>query len=142
MNGRAECVRSFPADVNCLGAVQDFVRNFLTNEADVADSAVGSIELAVEEIFVNVALYAYKESETGGEVSIRCFADPDVVSLEFSDGGVPFNPLEQNNPDITLSAEEREPGGLGIFLVKKIMNVIEYRREDGKNVLYMSRKEK
>ncbi|MDR2780507.1 MAG: ATP-binding protein, partial [Synergistaceae bacterium] len=62
------------------------------------------------------------------------------VSLEFVDGGVPFDPLTREDPDITLGAEERELGGLGLFMVKRLMDVVEYRREGEKNVLRMSKR--
>jgi anti-sigma regulatory factor (Ser/Thr protein kinase) len=129
-------VKTFPAGVKSLDAVQDFAGN-LMKEAGVACEAARRVALAVEEVFVNIALYAYQESEAGGEVTVRCGVGPEIVSLEFADEGSPFNPLERGDPDITLGAGEREPGGLGLFIVKKIMDVVEYRREGEKNVLRM-----
>ncbi|MDR3354885.1 MAG: ATP-binding protein [Synergistaceae bacterium] len=132
-------MRTFPADEDCLGAALDFVRGVM-REAGVASDTVIRVELASEEIFVNIALYAYRESESRGDITIRCAAGPEIVSLEFVDSGVPFNPLEREDPDVSLGIEERKPGGLGIFMAKKIMDAVEYRREDGKNFLHMSKR--
>jgi sigma-B regulation protein RsbU (phosphoserine phosphatase) len=131
-------VKAFPADVSSLDAVQDFAGN-LMKEAGIAQEVAGRVALTVEEVFVNIALYAYKKSGTGGEVMVRCGVGPEIVSLEFTDEGSPFNPLEHEDPDVALGAGEREPGGLGLFIVKKIMDAVEYRREGGKNVLRMSK---
>jgi anti-sigma regulatory factor (Ser/Thr protein kinase) len=129
-------VRTFPAEANCLGKALDFILKTM-KDAGVADDEASRVELAAEEVFVNIALYAYKESESRGDVAIRCEAGPKRVFLEFADGGTPFDPLERKLPDISLAAGEREPGGLGIFMVRKIMDAIEYRREEGRNVLSM-----
>jgi sigma-B regulation protein RsbU (phosphoserine phosphatase) len=130
-------MRTFPADVNCLSSVLEFVRNKM-KDAGITDDVMISLELAVEEVFVNIALYAYK-GVTCGDVTIRCEAAPEIASLKFVDGGVPFNPFEIGEPDISAETEAREPGGLGFFMVKTIMDVIEYRHEEGKNVLCMSK---
>jgi anti-sigma regulatory factor (Ser/Thr protein kinase) len=90
------------------------------------------IAIAVEEIFVNICHYAY--SPLVGGVSIRIFAG-DQVTIEFADKGTPYNPLLKADPDVTATAEERAIGGLGIFMVKKIMDAVEYRHEDNKNIL-------
>ena len=84
------------------------------------------IQIAVEEIYVNIASYAYKEKK--GEAIIKIETDQEVpqVSLTFEDYGDPYNPLLKEDPDITLSAEERKIGGLGIYLVKKSMDKVEY----------------
>ena len=92
------------------------------------------IQIAVEEIYVNIASYAYKEKK--GEAIIKIETDQEVpqVSLTFEDYGDPYNPLLKEGPDITLSAEERKIGGLGIYLVKKSMDKVEYKYQDGKNI--------
>ena len=95
------------------------------------------LRLACEEIVMNVTSYAYPE-ETDGFLDIT-IQKADRISIRFEDGGVPFNPLEQSEPDITLSAENREVGGLGIFLCKKLMDSINYRYENGNNVLTMTK---
>ena len=122
---------SIDAKVENLDAVLDFV----TEELDQADCSVKiqtQITVAVEEIFVNIAHYAYTPEV--GDVIIRITSGDEIV-IEFEDKGKPYNPLEKADPDITLNAEEREAGGLGIFLVKKMMDTVEYRREGDKNIL-------
>ena len=96
------------------------------------------IDLAVEEIFVNIAHYAY--SGRGGEAEVSCILSDGVITISFTDKGKPFNPLEKEDPDITLSAEERKIGGLGIFLTKKFMDKVWYVYEDGRNKLSFSKK--
>ena len=113
----------------------DAVLDFVATELEAAECSMKlqtQIAIAVEEVFVNIAHYAYNP-EVGGAV-IRITVG-DEVWIEFEDKGKPYNPLDVADPDITLAAEEREVGGLGIFMVKKIMDEVEYRHEDNKNVL-------
>ena len=93
------------------------------------------MDVAVEEIFVNIASYAYGTGT--GEAAIRFSheTDPDKVVITFIDEGVPYDPLKKEDPDVSLSAEEREIGGLGIFMVKKTMDDMKYQWLDGKNML-------
>ena len=92
------------------------------------------IDVAVEELYVNIASYAYA---TVGPVTIRFEAeqDPLAVFITFIDHGVPYDPLKKPDPDVTLSAEERQIGGLGIYMVKKSMDGIDYEYKDGQNIL-------
>lgn len=97
------------------------------------------LDIAVEELYVNIAHYAYAP-ETG-PAAIRVETEPDrVVAITFVDWGVPFDPLKKPDPDITLSAEERQIGGLGIYMVKKSMDRMEYRHENGMNRLTIAKK--
>ena len=98
------------------------------------------LDVAIDELFCNIASYAYGAGE--GKATVRFDYDPAArrVILSFIDEGVPFNPLESDEPDVSLSAEERAIGGLGIFLVKKTMDGMDYRREDGKNILTIRKK--
>jgi len=95
------------------------------------------IDVAVEEIFVNVASYAYEDGN--GSCTIQVDTDPvnSYVTITFIDEGIPYNPLAKEDPDVTLSADEREIGGLGIFIVKKSMDKTAYERKDNKNVFSM-----
>lgn len=99
---------------------------------------VMAINVAVEEIFVNVCYYAYEGIENKG-VEISCSFDDDVEKITFIDEGIPFNPLERRDPDVNISAEERNIGGLGIYMVKKTMDKCDYERKDGKNIFSISK---
>lgn len=91
------------------------------------------IDVAVDELFSNIARYAYPGAP--GTAAVRFSCEDRLVSITFLDHGIPFNPLKRPDPDISLPAEEREQGGLGIFLVRKTMDDLEYRFESGMNIL-------
>ena len=97
------------------------------------------IDIAVEEIFVNIAHYAYNPEIGTATVRIEVMNEPSMVDITFIDGGVPYDPLAREDPDVTLSAEERRIGGLGIFMVKKSMDDIEYKYLDGHNILTLKK---
>lgn len=105
-----------------------------TPEVQSVPSLEFTLQLVVEEIVVNIVSYAYPVGKDG-EVTIDVNKTPTAIEISFSDRGVPFNPLEREDPDTTLSAEERPIGGLGIFLVKQMMDSVSYRYEDGHNIL-------
>ena len=129
----------FPAKTDALNDVIGFVEETLeTFECSMKNSM--AICVAIEEVFVNVAHYAYGDGE--GDVSFDISFDTDSreVSFVMKDKGVPFDPLKKADPDITLSAEERTIGGLGIFITKKTMDKVEYTYENGENVLTMIKK--
>lgn len=98
------------------------------------------IGLSVEEAVENVVRYAYDGGIGWLEAGTNLDKDTLVLTIELRDAGKPFNPLDKPDPDITLPANEREMGGLGIFLCKKMMDSISYRYEDGMNVLTMTKK--
>lgn len=96
------------------------------------------LDIAVEEVFVNIANYAYPDGDGSADVHMEFQQDEtgkEQVLLTFMDRGVPFDPVQKEDPDITLSANERQIGGLGIYMVKKSMDGISYRYEDGCNIL-------
>ena len=124
------------ADVKQLGTVMDFISAFL-EESGCDFRTENHIALLVEELFVNIASYAY---ENGGDVDIAAQLFQDSIFITVSDNGKPFNPLEQREPDIKASAEDRPIGGLGIFLAKKLMDSIAYEYRDGKNRLTLMKK--
>ena len=95
------------------------------------------IDVAVEELFVNIAHYAYRPDVGPATVRVEVEKDPPAVSITFIDHGIPYDPLAKEDPDITLSAEERSIGGLGIFMVKKSMDDIDYEYKDGQNILHI-----
>ena len=122
------------ATLENLEVVQNFVSEELENQG-CPMKVMMQIEIAVEEIYVNIVHYAY--NPTVGEATIRCEVtdNPMQVIIQFLDSGVPFDPLAKKDADITLSAEEREIGGLGIFMVKQSMDEVSYEYKEGKNVL-------
>ena len=93
------------------------------------------IDVAVEELFVNIAQYAYAPGIGVATIRVELQEDPLVVVITFIDNGIPYNPLAKEDPDITLSAEERPIGGLGIYMVKKSMDDMSYEYKDGQNIL-------
>lgn len=118
--------------------VADFIDQ-VCEELELSFAVISSIQLAIEEAVVNVINYAYpknKECEAYLEVS----KIDNAVYFVLSDTGVPFDPTAKTDPDLTLSADERPIGGLGIFLVKQIMNEVSYEYSDGKNKLTMIKK--
>lgn len=98
------------------------------------------IEMAVEEIFVNIAHYAYAPEVGKAQVRVEIQEDPLTATITFIDRGKPYDPLAKADPDITLSAEERDIGGLGIFMVKQAMDDVAYEYKDGKNILRVKKK--
>ncbi|MDR1397857.1 MAG: ATP-binding protein [Desulfarculales bacterium] len=128
------CQLKTEAKTENLASVLAFVA---ANIAGAPPRAQKHIEMAVEEVFVNISSYAY-HPETGA-VSVRVSIDKDVVNIEFRDGGVPYNPLLKDDPDITLPGEKRQAGGLGIFMVKQLMDNVAYRREGDMNILTISK---
>ena len=102
---------------------------------NLSNVIANKINVCSEEIFVNIVSYAYKEDFGIAEISIEK-SDNEII-LIFKDEGFEYNPLQKEDPDINLSAEERQIGGLGIFMVKKTVDDIDYRYEDGKNILHI-----
>lgn len=122
------------ATVENIKVVTDFVNEQL-EAMECPMKAQMLIGIAIDELFGNIAHYAYTPDV--GEVTVRVEVteNPLSVVITFIDGGVPYDPLATEDPDTTLSAEERDIGGLGIFMVKKSMDEITYRYEGGKNIL-------
>ena len=130
---------TFPAKVEALPDVLGFVDRML-EAYECPMKAQVAICVAIEEVFVNVAHYAYGEGEGDVTLGIGFDEESRTVTFRMSDKGVPFDPLKKPDPDITLSAEEREIGGLGIFIAKKTMDSITYAYENGENILTMIKK--
>ena len=127
---------SFDAKLEKLPDAIAFVDSFL-EERDCSMRIQMQMDLSIEELFVNVANYAYPEGE--GKVSFRLSEEGRKITIEMSDEGVPFDPLKKPDPDITLSADERPVGGLGVFIVKKHMDSVVYKYENGRNILTMTK---
>ena len=111
---------------------------FVTEQLEAFDCPMKvqtQIEVAVEELFVNIAHYAYSPEIGHATVRVTVSNEPLSVEITFIDNGVPYDPLAKPDPDVTLSAEERKIGGLGIYMVKKSMDDIQYEYKDGRNIL-------
>ena len=122
-----------------LATVQAFVDARLTGAA-CPQKARMQIGLAVEEIFINIASYAYAPDTGMAKVCVSLSGDPLSVSVTFFDRGIPYDPLKKQDPDITLCAQERRIGGLGVFLTKKLMDTVSYEYRDGQNVLTLTKR--
>ena len=130
----------------CVEAVQDglprvfeFIESILLT-VPCSEKERMQLLIAVEEIYVNIAKYAYGE-ENAGVVCIMAEIrnDPPHAAVRFKDEGTPWNPLLHEDPDIDLPTKEREPGGLGIFMAKKLVTVMEYECLDGQNILTLTK---
>ena len=130
---------TFDARLSNLDAVQEFVHTEL-DLTDCSMKASMQIDMAVEELFVNIAHYAYGEGK--GTAVIRCGMNEadGAFEITLSDSGIPYNPLAKEDADTTLSAEERQIGGLGILMVKRTMDIFRYRYEDGRNITTIGKK--
>jgi sigma-B regulation protein RsbU (phosphoserine phosphatase) len=128
--------QTFAAKTDALGDVLEFVEQALESFS-CSMKLHTALCVAIEEVFVNVAHYAYPDGE--GDVTLRIGFDEKsrAVTFRMADKGVPFDPLKKPDPDITLAAEDREIGGLGIFIAKKTMDLLRYDYENGENVLTM-----
>ena len=118
------------------------VIDFATEQLEIRECPMKTsmqLELVIEEIFVNISSYAYHPEIGSATFCMEFVENPDAVLMTFIDGGKPYNPLERDDPDTTLELEERDIGGLGIFLVKKNVDEINYEYADGKNILRMKK---
>ena len=119
------------------------VTEFVNAELEVLGCSMKiqiQLDVAIDELFGNIAHYAYGHDRGTATVRIAFDEDSNTVTLTFIDSGTPFDPLQKDDPDTTLSAKERRIGGLGIFLVKKTMDHMEYRYKDGHNILSITKK--
>lgn len=124
------------AKIENIDAVVEFVNNQLESMG-CSLRAQTQIDIALDELFSNICHYAYKDQGIVGlaMICVKEVPEENSAQITISDEGIPFNPLNQDDPDVTLGLEERGIGGLGIFMVKKTMNDIKYEYRDGKNIL-------
>ena len=125
---------TLPAEVERLPEVLSFIEELL-EQVLCPMKAQMQICVAAEEVFVNIASYAYAPDTGMAELHVECAEDPASVTLTFIDSGRPFDPLAKEDPDVSLPVEEREIGGLGIFMTKKTMDRLHYEYVGGKNRL-------
>lgn len=125
---------TIPATVGNIEKVTAFVDEQL-EQIDCPPKAQMQIDIAIDELFGNIAQYAYNPDTGPATVRVEVTQSPISVVITFIDHGIPYDPLKTAEPDITLSAEERAIGGLGIFMVKKTMDEITYEYKNGQNIL-------
>lgn len=122
------------ATVENIQTVTDFVNEQLESIGCPMKTQI-QIDIAIDELFGNIAHYAYNPEIGPATVRVEVEEDPLAVRISFIDNGMPYDPLARADPDVTLSAEERGIGGLGIYMVKKSMDNVSYEYKDGQNVL-------
>lgn len=122
------------ATVDNIEKVTEFVNEQL-EECGCPMKIQMQIDIAIDELFGNIAHYAYHPEVGPATVRVEVLKEQPAVVITFLDNGVPYDPLKKEDPDVTLSAQERTTGGLGIFLVKKSMDDILYEYKDGQNIL-------
>lgn len=126
------------ATVENISRVTSFIEEQLEN-LGCSTKAQMQIAIAIDELFGNIAHYAYSPKIGPATVRAEVTGNPPEIVITFIDNGVPYDPLKQADPDISLSAKERETGGLGIYLVKKSMDDITYEYRDGQNILQIKK---
>ena len=110
--------------------------NAVASDMEVLDNiARAQIDIAIDEIFGNIANYAYAPEEGPATVRMEAEADPMRISITFIDHGIQYNPLSAEDPDVTLSARERRAGGLGVFMVKNMRDTFTYDYRDEENIM-------
>ena len=129
---------TLPNDIETIPQLNEFIDGFC-EQRDIDNDITMSLNLAIEEAVVNVMNYAYPEG-TVGYVDIEAEADDDFVTFVISDTGKPFDPTQKDEVNTELSAEDRPIGGLGIHLVRRMMDEISYRYADHRNILTLRKK--
>lgn len=127
------------ATIENIGKVTAFVDEQL-EQLNCPLKAQMQIDIAIDELFGNIAHYAYNPEVGPATVRVEVVEDPLSVVVSFIDKGVPYDPLSREDPDVELSLEERRIGGLGIYMVKKSMDEISYEYKDGQNILRIRKK--
>ena len=126
------------ARVDNLDLVQAFVNKELS-KAGCSEKVKYLIDLSVEELFVNIAHYAYTSDSNKVVIGVTLQENPKAVIITFADNGIPYNPLKAKSPDLKAAPEERSEGGLGIYLARKSMDDMQYRYRDGQNLLTITK---
>ena len=138
MDCRDTRILSLDNQVSELTKLSAFVEQ-TCSEAGIDQTLTMSINLALEEAVSNVIFYAFPKGETGHRITVKFTLRGNELRYTIFDRGIPFNPLARADADITLSAEDRNIGGLGIFLVKQIMDRVEYERKGAENILKLTK---
>lgn len=130
----AQAELTLDAVLENVGKATEFVENQML-AAGCSERTVSQINIAVDELFANIARYAYPDKPGSVTICVETEKEPPEIAITFKDGGIPYNPLEKEDPDIHLSVENRKPGGLGVYIVKKSMDGVTYDYKDGQNIL-------
>ena len=130
---------TLPATVSHIGMVTSFVEGEL-EKWDCPVKTSMQISMAVEEIFVNIASYAYPPEVADGKVWVKTEIHQQSITVTISDAGAPYDPLQKPDPDLSMDVEDRQHGGFGIFMVKNAMDDVRYERKDGHNILTIKKK--
>ena len=128
---------TLPAEIAEFDRLRIWLQEFAL-KLELPEAVTGRLLIAADEVFTNIAAYAYPGAS--GEVEISAEQDGSVLRLTFADTGKPFDPLRAADPDTKAPLPERKIGGLGIFVVKKMMDKVEYRREDDRNILTLTKR--
>ena len=127
-----------PADRGEFPVLQQWLVS-IAAELDMQERIRKQLMICCDEIFTNIASYAYLDGNGSVEITIEFVAETQSLRIIFSDSGTAFNPLEISEPDTSSALSERKIGGLGMFMVKKMMDSVEYCRQDGKNILTLTK---
>ena len=129
--------------IEAIVANIETVTDFVNEQLEALDCSMKvqmQIDIAIDELFGNIAMYAYNPETGPATVRVEVEKDPLAVIITFIDNGKPYDPLSVEDPDVTLAAEDRKEGGLGVFLVKKTMDNVAYEYKDGQNILRIKKK--
>jgi serine/threonine-protein kinase RsbW len=128
---------TIPSDLEEIAKVSDALESLMEAYGYTGEDVLDT-QLAVEEAVTNIIVHGYGGPE--GEIVVSCRAGPDAIEIQLEDQAIPFDPLSIPDPALDQNIEDRQIGGLGIFLAKQIMSDIQYRFADGKNILTMVKK--
>ena len=127
-----------PAERGEFAVLQQWLLS-IAAELDMQERIKKQLMICCDEIFINIASYAYPNGNGSVAVSVEFVPETQSLRIIFSDSGTAFDPLEISEPDTKAALSERKIGGLGMFMVKKMMDSVEYRRQDGKNILTLTK---
>lgn len=130
---------SLPARREAFTTLQEWL-NSIAKELELPGKTRKQLLIAADEIFTNIANYGYPSGDGSAKVAVSFNMQKAELEMIFSDSGIPYNPLEARPPDLSQPLEKRTAGGLGIFLVKKLMDTVEYRRENNQNILVLKKR--
>lgn len=129
---------SLPAERDAFTTLKDWLSG-IAAELELPDKTRKQLLIVADEVFTNIASYGYPDGDGTAKVEVEFNLLERELTLIFSDGGIAYNPLDNESPDVSKPLAERSVGGLGIFMVKKMMNSVEYTRVDDRNILTLKK---